>query len=160
MTYFRLFVLKTHAMAGEFDKRTEPSGTVIWTCTKCGLEIVNPTKPRRHICQQNGDDPQALHPPTFAPTPPRIQTTPQTSRTPINIPPPGFPPLNQNLQATSQLPPWDHIMRHQQHQMEMFQEQQVQMIRRQQEVMLEQQQRQQELLLQHQKAKEAQSSRL
>ena len=124
-------------MAGEFDKRTEPSGTVIWTCTKCGLEIVNLTKPRRHICHQNGDDLTVPHPPTFAPTPPRIQTTPQTSRTPINIPPPGFPSLNQNLQATPRVPPWDHIMRHQQQQMEMFQEQQVQMIRRQQEVMLE-----------------------
>ena len=144
-------------MAGEFDKRTEPNGTIVWTCTKCGIEIINLTKPRRHICHQNGDDLMVPHPLTSAPTTPGIQTTPQTSRTPINIPPPGFRPSNQNLQGTPQVLPWDHFMRHQQQQMEMFQEQQVQMIRRQQEVMLEQQKQQQELLLQHQKAQEVQN---
>ena len=146
-------------MAGEFDKRTEVDGTIIWTCTKCGLEIANLTKPRRHICQQNGDDLRATNSPTPASTPThsRMNYTPQNSRTPMNVPPPGFPPPNQNRQGLQQVPPWDQIMHHQQQQMQIFQEQQEQMIRRQQEAMLEQQTRQQELLLQHQKVQEQQN---
>ena len=111
-------------MAGEFDKRTEADGTIIWMCTKCRLEIANLTKPRRHIYHQNGEDLRATNSttPASTPTDSSINSTPQNSRTPMNVPTPGFHPPYQNR-------PWDQIMHHQQQQMQIFQEQQAQIIR-------------------------------
>ena len=100
-------------MAGEFEKRTE-NGQVIWTCTTCGEEIVNISKPRGHQCQQaaGGDG----HPGSTGTTPRR-----RTPGTPTGFPPPGYVQPNQAQQL-----PFEQFMIYQREQMQTFQTQQTQ----------------------------------
>ena len=123
-------------MAGEFEKRTE-NGQVIWTCTACGEEIVNISKPRGHQCQQaaGGDG----HPGSTGTTPRR-----RTPGTPTGFPPPGYVQPNQAQQL-----PFEQFMIYQREQMQTFQTQQTQWMQKQQELMMRQQQIQEEQNMQN-----------